>query len=43
VLRIAEAAVWLAVKVALVVVAVPLILIYAVATFAVMFAHGAWP
>jgi hypothetical protein len=40
VLRIGRAAVWLAVKVVFVIIAVPLILIFAIASFGAMFFHG---
>jgi hypothetical protein len=42
VLRIVRAVAWVTVKVLFVVVAVPLILLFAVASFGVIFAHGAW-
>jgi len=42
VLRIARAVAWVTVKVLFVVVAVPLILLFAVASFGVIFARGGW-
>jgi hypothetical protein len=42
VLRIARAVAWVTVKVLFVVVAVPLIVIFAAASFGAIFAHGAW-
>lgn len=42
VLRIARAVAWVTVKALFVVVAVPLIVIFAVASFGVIFARGAW-
>jgi hypothetical protein len=42
VLRIARAAAWVTAKVLFVVVAVPLILLFVVASFGAMFARGPW-
>jgi hypothetical protein len=42
VLRIARAGAWITVKALFVVVAVPLILIFVVASFGVIFARGGW-
>jgi hypothetical protein len=41
-LTIARAVTWVAVKVLFVVIAVPLIVLFAVASFGAMFARGAW-
>jgi hypothetical protein len=41
-LRIARAVAWITVKLVFVVVAVPLIAIFAAASFGAIFAHGAW-
>ena len=42
VLRVARTVAWATVKVLFVVVAVPLIVIFAAASFGAIFAHGAW-
>jgi hypothetical protein len=42
VLRIARAVAWITVKVLFVVVAAPLIVLFVVASFGAIFAHGAW-
>jgi hypothetical protein len=41
-LRVARAVAWVTVKVLFVVVAVPLIVLFAIASIGAMFAHGAW-